>query len=273
MNKKILISLSVIAVVAGIVSGLTWAYFSNQATVTGNTFSTGNADLQIRLVGSGQGWQDSVTGVNWENLYPGWSESYEIQLRNKSTSPIVLKVIPRVVFTSGSTSMRNVIKMQFKDAHGNGIGLAKTLQEWRDNTFALEALKQGAEGIIWTVEFTFPLSEEDQNHLQGKSLTFDLIFDGIQTEVEEITSDDPMKFSSTGWAGWSCPEYRLVVDGKTDCKATVEGLAWKPGASVGDAKYPTTPFRHTYNAEKNEQGWIVQSLASQSCNIIVTCAK
>ena len=47
MNKKILISLSVIAAVAAIVIGGTVAYFSDVETSTGNTFTAGSIDLKI----------------------------------------------------------------------------------------------------------------------------------------------------------------------------------------------------------------------------------
>jgi predicted ribosomally synthesized peptide with SipW-like signal peptide len=47
MNKKILISLSVIAAVAAIAIGGTVAYFSDTETSTGNTFSAGTLNLQV----------------------------------------------------------------------------------------------------------------------------------------------------------------------------------------------------------------------------------
>jgi len=47
MNKKILISLSVIGAVAAIAIGGTVAYFSDTETSTGNTFSTGVIDIKI----------------------------------------------------------------------------------------------------------------------------------------------------------------------------------------------------------------------------------
>jgi len=47
MNKKILISLSVIGVVSAIVIGGTMAYFSDTETSTGNTFTAGGIDLEI----------------------------------------------------------------------------------------------------------------------------------------------------------------------------------------------------------------------------------
>ena len=47
MNKKILVSLSVIAAVAAIAIGGTIAYFSDTETSAGNTFSTGVIDIKI----------------------------------------------------------------------------------------------------------------------------------------------------------------------------------------------------------------------------------
>ena len=47
MNKRILISLSVIAAVAAIVIGGTVAYFSDTETSTGNVFAAGSIDLKI----------------------------------------------------------------------------------------------------------------------------------------------------------------------------------------------------------------------------------
>ena len=46
--KKILVSLSIIGVVAAIAVGSTVAYFRDVETSTGNTFSAGTLDLKIR---------------------------------------------------------------------------------------------------------------------------------------------------------------------------------------------------------------------------------
>ena len=47
MNKKIIISLAIIGVVAAIAVGGTVAYFSDTETSTGNTFTAGGIDLTI----------------------------------------------------------------------------------------------------------------------------------------------------------------------------------------------------------------------------------
>jgi len=51
MNKKILISLSVIAAVAALAIGGTIAYFSDVETSTGNTFTAGELDLIVDIDG------------------------------------------------------------------------------------------------------------------------------------------------------------------------------------------------------------------------------
>lgn len=47
MNKRVLISLSVIGIVAAIVIGGTISYFSDTETSTGNTFTAGTLDLKV----------------------------------------------------------------------------------------------------------------------------------------------------------------------------------------------------------------------------------
>ena len=64
MNKKILISLSVIGAVAAIVIGGTVAYFSDVETSTGNTFTAGSIDLKIDNTCYLNG--KPVEGCTWE---------------------------------------------------------------------------------------------------------------------------------------------------------------------------------------------------------------
>ena len=92
-----------------------------------------------------------------------------------------------------------------------------------------------------------------------------------QPEIIEVTSA-MMEFSSTGWAGWSCPTtHPNIVEGTTNCSQLLtHSLAWEPGASVAGVNYPETPFGYTYGS--GEEGWIVQNGGTpQSCNIILQC--
>jgi len=71
MNKKILISLSVIAAVAAIVVGGTIAYFSDTETSTGNTFTAGAIDLTIDNVS----YVTNEEGVLVESQLTSWAFS------------------------------------------------------------------------------------------------------------------------------------------------------------------------------------------------------
>ena len=82
MNKKILASLVIIGIL-GFALGLgTYAYFFDTADSTGNTFTAGTLDLQVR--DSDEGWGDSVSGT-WctpSNWAPGEYFEAWIEMRN-----------------------------------------------------------------------------------------------------------------------------------------------------------------------------------------------
>lgn len=180
--KKILISLAIIGLVGGIVSGMTWALYSDQGIVAGNTFTTGTADLEIRGRNPNTDWGSDVKidFKDWNDLYPGWERSYKVQLKNASSSPIALDVIPHTVIKSDPSSLlRNVLTMQFYEGD-EPRGPEQTLAEWIDNDHPIEYLAHSAAGKTWTVKFRFPLSDQVNNALQNRTIKFDLIFDGIQ---------------------------------------------------------------------------------------------
>lgn len=68
--KKILLSILTIGLASSVAVGVTRAYFSNQGTSTGNTFSAGTLDL--KLTDSDEAVQDDVS-ASWvgANMAPG----------------------------------------------------------------------------------------------------------------------------------------------------------------------------------------------------------
>ena len=76
-------------------------------------------------------------------------------------------------------------------------------------------------------------------------------------------------FSSTGWAGWSCPAgHPFVVGGDTSNCALP--LTVSQPAKPGVGTYPVYPH---YTFAPAEQGWVVQNGGtSQSCYIKVQCS-
>lgn len=86
MNRKIIMSVFVIAILTFALGAGTSAYFSDTAESTSNTFTAGTLDLQLRndAVGS---WADGVTAT-WSssNLAPGDTVSAELRFKNVGTT-------------------------------------------------------------------------------------------------------------------------------------------------------------------------------------------
>lgn len=77
MKRKVLASLLVIAVVAGLVGAGTWAFFSDTGESTGNTFTAGT--LILELANEGGSWGEGVTAT-WQSP-PGWAPGDELTNR------------------------------------------------------------------------------------------------------------------------------------------------------------------------------------------------
>ncbi|OQX50332.1 hypothetical protein B5M47_03910 [candidate division CPR3 bacterium 4484_211] len=186
MSKRILTSLSIIGVVAAIVIGGTIAYFSDMVATEGNTFAAGNADLKIKSTDleNCDTWKDSCTGKQWQGLYPGWSDSYKIWLKNQSASPITLKVVPYIEETGSSQDLWNNTYMEITWADGSHSTGKYSLQEWKTNsTIELEPrLNQDQSAGPWVVKFDIP--EEVGNEIANSSISFNLVFNGVQVGEE-----------------------------------------------------------------------------------------
>jgi len=187
MSKRILTSLSIVGVMAAIVIGGTIAYFSDMVVSEGNTFTTGNADLKIKSTDleNCDTWKDSCPGKIWEDLYPGWSDSYKIWLKNQSASPITLKVIPYIEETGSSQDLWNNTYMEITWADGSHSTGRYSLEEWKTNsTIELEPrLKQNKSAGPWIVKFDIP--KEVGNEIANSSISFNLVFNGVQVEEGE----------------------------------------------------------------------------------------
>lgn len=188
MTTRIGLSLLSIVMALTLMAGATYAFFSDQATTTGNTFSTGNASLEIAThTGSGPGgYGASIEGPTFNNLFPGFSDRSLFWLRNSSTSDVDMDLTADVAATvpaSGPLGDTLLIKWRC-DVDGNG-GIA-------DNTFspeftpidweaggnaALGSLEQNEQMIC---EMSFRIPATATNDVAGKTVTFNGIYDGVQ---------------------------------------------------------------------------------------------
>jgi len=83
MNKKIILSLSVIGVVAAIAIGGTIAYFSDTETSVGNTFTAGTIDISLNPKG-GQAVQTVSGDLDLKPSQTGWTKAV---VTNVGTNP------------------------------------------------------------------------------------------------------------------------------------------------------------------------------------------
>ncbi len=189
--RKIYFSLTAILLVVGAVAGASYAVFSNSVTSGLNAFATGNADLKIKIDTNKDGtatsnWQDEVTPYdqhvkdNWQNLYPGWEDTYWVYLKNDSSSPIKLKIVPEIKNNDWNNLLDNIY-MSFSWLNGSNDTGSKTLREWinaDDNPELVPVLDQGEDAGPWVVKFYIP--ETAGNNIAEKTINFDLVFNGIQ---------------------------------------------------------------------------------------------
>ncbi len=194
--KKILLSLAIIGLVGGIVGGLTWAEFTTEFEMTGNTISTGDTvGLQVRGVhqptNSWTTWRNSQLKFNdlgdWENPWPGWEKEFEVQLQNISDSEAGLNIVPQVARVSGTdSSLFEVITMQFENSEGEKTE-ALTLEEWGGNHKPVEYIPYNQSGERWIVRFAFPPKGENQDSLKGREVGFNLTFEGVTRPEAPVT--------------------------------------------------------------------------------------
>ncbi|MGI5826724.1 MAG: hypothetical protein ACOX50_04915 [Patescibacteria group bacterium] len=179
--KRIYLSILTIVGVLTVAAGATYAAFSSNATNAANTFSTGSANLQIRNNPT-QDWAASYGGENFTNLYPGWSQSYNVYLKNSSNVSITLRIRPELVVNSSTVAgLKDKIMMEFSWGDGSHVVGPWTLSAWEtpDNNPYLEpTLAQGAETGPWVVKFSIPTTAG--NEIKDANINFDLIFNGIQ---------------------------------------------------------------------------------------------
>lgn len=185
--KKIWLSVLAIVVTVGIAAGVTYAVFTNTAASGPNTFATGNADLKIAIDTDKDGiksaWGDSATPAfpeGWEDLYPGWENSYWIYLKNESSSPITLKVRPEVSNNDWNNLLDNIY-LGFSWLDGSHQVGPWPLRDWisvDNNPYLEPELLQSDDSGPWVVQFSIPTTAG--NEIADKTLNFDLIFNGIQ---------------------------------------------------------------------------------------------
>ena len=191
--KKILISVAIIAVVATISVGATGAYYTANESVEGNTIITGDADLKVKApeVNTWGNYPTDFLGTG--DVYPGWSMTHEVELKNGSSADIAMALTAKLEFEhyNDNDNLRDVLEMKVYNEEQGIETERKTLEEWRKNDGEeYVGVLNKDEVKTLEVEFSFP-TNGDQNDLQNAQIAnFNLVFDGVQvTEVMNVTQN------------------------------------------------------------------------------------
>lgn len=193
-KKKIVSSVATAVLGVSLLSGGTFAYFSDQE-ISNNTFAAGTLDLSI----------NPETVINIDNIKPGDSMMREFILSNDGSLKIDT-VDLETLYTVTDAELNNNddfgkhIQVNFLwnwDKESEPI-FETTLYElqnmdpdvvkrdlWDPLWEQKGGLEPGATNDFW-VEFEFVDNDEDQNIFQGDSLNLTWKFNATQTDGEEL---------------------------------------------------------------------------------------
>lgn len=178
--KKILLSVGIIAIVAVGAIGVTRAYFSDTATVTGNTFTSGTMDLKIDANPDSEVYQWENGFANnypaFSNLKPGDIGHQVIDIKSDGTVGGMATI--DINRTSGWSDLAGklIFTVDF-DANHDGVFETTTLSGAVDaytQAYDLGVIT-GADGIA-SVRINWSVPTSAGNEIQGDSVVINGVF-------------------------------------------------------------------------------------------------
>lgn len=166
MNKKVLISILLIGVMAFGIGMGTFAYFTSQATSANNIFETGTLEI-----GLGENASGFINASNWQ---PGDSTTANLAVSN--TGSLELKYrISAAMAAGGDAALYNELMISiFKGEQQLYSGLLKDMAPVLPGNIAVGE----SDNLTFTV--SLPDSGAPQNHLQGLNAGVVFTFDATQ---------------------------------------------------------------------------------------------
>jgi predicted ribosomally synthesized peptide with SipW-like signal peptide len=178
MDKKILVSMMLVGLVAALAGAGLYALFSDTETSSGNSFSAGTLDLKV------DGKDDPNVPVYFtvSDVKPGDSNSVDIVLSNAgSIDGVASLTFTKVVDDPGTTAepepkpdVGNLSKCLYIKVFVGGNKVAEGfLSELAGSAIRLGSLPAG-ESI--TVTISWSISSDVGNEIMGDIVTFDMLF-------------------------------------------------------------------------------------------------
>lgn len=183
--KRIIFSVLAIAMAIGLTTGAAFALFSSTATVSGVTFSTGNAALKV--YDNAGGWTSSYNPGNFlfQNMFPGYTNSVKFTLYNNSSSNISMKLNAKIADgvtenPAGSWDiLKDVVLVRFLDSSSSPLTGWASLNYW--NTTGAQFDTGLAQNTTRDYYVDVMIDSSVGNTISGKELTA-MKFDFLGTQ-------------------------------------------------------------------------------------------
>jgi predicted ribosomally synthesized peptide with SipW-like signal peptide len=226
MDKKILVSMMVIGLVAALAGAGLYAYFSDTETSKGNKFTAGTMDLKLSDID--ETWADGVIAT-WEspdNWAPGQIVTAELHIKNDGSIGAYWLYIGISALTDGLSDQIHITEFVIEEYWSgyNHVGwMATTWGPWSTEapltlaefgqyvgtstpygfmacgddwtgTYDPSASKILPAGGEITLRMTFLFNPDAGNDYQGKSCSFDLkvsIWNGYPSAYTEVGTYGP----------------------------------------------------------------------------------
>jgi predicted ribosomally synthesized peptide with SipW-like signal peptide len=184
MNTKILLSLSVIAAVAAIVIGGTYAYFTFTQTSTGNTFTAATMTMRLNTF-------DTPTvgpALKAKNMYPGsFAQSAAIIF---NTGEVAFNPEIRLANADDPSGMANYLyleiwtngKLWYRDWIKNFPG-------YTSGKIVLDTIQPGGQQVV---AFRLIMVENAPNDLQGKEYSVNVVVTAHQWNDPDYQPSTPV---------------------------------------------------------------------------------
>ena len=178
LNKKMLLSVLIIGVVATVAGAGTWAAFSDSETSTGNTFTAGTLDLKLNGA-------DGITGFSIGDVAPNdLGTAGTITVKNAGTISGDL-IVSSANIVEDENGMNDAEQAVDSTAADGELGSAITISIYDG---AANLLYQGSVAGLSNVNLVSLAGSEEKtltidyevsdagNEIQSDVLTFDLVF-------------------------------------------------------------------------------------------------
>lgn len=180
MNKKIAMSfLSVVAAMA-LMGGSAFAAFTTSASATANTFSSGNAGIQLSLLHDGTYTGSITSPFSDTNIGPGYSKVFTFYMFNSSATNLPLNLSATFTGVTDPGNLGNDLMTQFTCQPDGGsltTAPAFSVTSMNGGNVNLGTLNQGVKA---TCTATISLPSSIGNADVNKTVSFDTVFNATE---------------------------------------------------------------------------------------------